>query len=698
MRKILNKQFVLSVLTAAISVILLFMAVLFYSSAAPSGTAGKNITWTYDSGTKTLSFRGRGEMDDCVRVTVIGTTQNIVQITEPYIPWQSYLDEIKHIVIGNGITSVGKYAFNNCKELEDVVLPETLETIGEKAFCQCKYLANVEIGKSLKKIGDYAFYGCESLSAFDFPETLVSVGDSAFKECINLKKVLFTGNELVSIEDYAFLGCKKLSEVRLTPSVKNVGCKVFEDTAFIGDAAKYDNGFLYRENVLIRALENVSGNIKIREGTVCVAGYAFGNCDKIEDIAIPESVKMVGREAFSGCRSLAHIYYPKDVRLGGPVYGGCAELKSAGPEGSGCSIEFEWKEFIPSYAFNKCDYLEKLILPGYDSNYGVKCFDGLTSLKELILNDGITAIQDGLFQNLENLETVTLPEGVTIIGKSAFKSCYSLKNINIPSTVSVIDKEAFSSCSSLVTVDIPSSVEKIDYRAFSYCKSLEYVDVHEGLSLISENAFEQCTSLTYFNLPLSLKYISDHAFNSCSNLSDAFYAGTKEDWQKFGGKYFALYTIMDTVVKIHYENNCLHLFGDGNVIDAPTCKKVGHTEYKCERCDYVFSKVIKTTGHVYSEEYTMTKRPSVMYNGIEKTKCIYCTSTKSRIIPKLEGIAGDANGDESTDVKDILILRRVLAGLNDSDNINLVNSDIDGDEDITAKDILVIRKIVAGLI
>lgn len=85
----------------------------------------------------------------------------------------------EHVVILDGVKTIGKYAFANCR-LKSVVIPDSVTDIRTSAFSGCKNLESVVFGKSLKTIGDDSFESCVNLKSLTLPENVLSIGDYAF--------------------------------------------------------------------------------------------------------------------------------------------------------------------------------------------------------------------------------------------------------------------------------------------------------------------------------------------------------------------------------------------------------------------------------------------------------------------------------------------------------------------------------------
>ncbi len=118
------------------------------------------LTWTLDD-TGTLTVSGTGKMYDYDKD----------EYAWGEIPWASSKDKIRKIIFENGITHIGSYTFQECKNITEVSFPATLQTIGFNAF-----------------------YSCTALTEITFPEAITTIGDQAFKNCSSLVKATFLGN------------------------------------------------------------------------------------------------------------------------------------------------------------------------------------------------------------------------------------------------------------------------------------------------------------------------------------------------------------------------------------------------------------------------------------------------------------------------------------------------------------------------
>ena len=141
-------------LAVLLSATLLLTAATFASSAAEmapqeesvgaeSGKTG-DCTWTLDN-TGTLTISGNGAMKD-----YNAYSPNSLLDASPWGPWTGL--SVKKVVIGDGVTHIGDYAFLDCIRLTSVSIPHSVTSIGEAAFYGCSGLTSVSIPDSVTTI------------------------------------------------------------------------------------------------------------------------------------------------------------------------------------------------------------------------------------------------------------------------------------------------------------------------------------------------------------------------------------------------------------------------------------------------------------------------------------------------------------------------------------------------------------------
>lgn len=105
---------------------------------------------------------------------------------------------LEKITLPSTLQTIGKYAFHGCKKLKEIIMPDSLTTLGNEAFSNCSALQNVRFSKNLSTIPEYAFYSCNQLAEVDLPESVGWIEKGCF-ESYGLKKLTVRCNHLHSI-------------------------------------------------------------------------------------------------------------------------------------------------------------------------------------------------------------------------------------------------------------------------------------------------------------------------------------------------------------------------------------------------------------------------------------------------------------------------------------------------------------------
>lgn len=184
-----------------------------YGTVIYEGTTG-DCTWTlYDT-----------DRDGTEDLLVIGG--DTPEYYSGYLPpWYEYRENIKRVVVEEGVTGLGMYTFYYCTNLKDVSLPSTLVIIREGAFCGCESLSSLVIPSGVTEIGIGAFEDCSSLVSITLPDTLKSIEYNAFFECGLVEIEIPEGVE--TIGRGAFCQCYSLQSVILPDTLKSIGEDAF---------------------------------------------------------------------------------------------------------------------------------------------------------------------------------------------------------------------------------------------------------------------------------------------------------------------------------------------------------------------------------------------------------------------------------------------------------------------------------------
>ncbi len=142
----------------------------------------------------------------------------------------------------------------------------------------------------------------------------------------------------------------------------------------------------------------------------------------------------------------------------------------------------------------------------------------MSSIKKIIINEGITTIGDYSFFRNDGIQSVILPSSMKCIGKDAFHECKNLNYISFSYGLEIIKYGAFYHCDSLTEIIIPNSVTNIENAVFMECSGLKDITLSLSLNTISSQAFSNCTNLSSISIPNSITYISNYSFSGCKKI------------------------------------------------------------------------------------------------------------------------------------------------------------------------------------
>ncbi len=402
---------------------------------AESGTCGANLTWDLTDGVLTIS--GTGAMTDYDYYS--------------HAPWYDYRSSITSVIIEDGVTSIGFYAFQNCSSLPSVTIPNSVTSIGGSAFSGCSSLTSVTIPNSVTSIGSGAFNNCSKLTSIDVASenpNYSSVDGVLFNkdktELIqypigNARTEYTISNSVTSIGSDAFYNCSSLTSVTIPNSVTSIGGGAFRGC---------------------RSLTSVT----IPSSVTSIGGQAFAGCSSLTSVTIPNSVTSIGDYAFYECTSLTAVTIGNSVTsIGGFAFAECNSLTSVTIPNSVTSIG--------GYAFDYCRSLTSVTIPNSVTSIGKNAFYlvnnvvysgsatgspwGAMSVNGYV--DGYLVYSDASKTTLLACSAaatgeITIPNSVTSIGDYAFYECTCLTAVTIVNSVTSIGTEAFSGCSSLTTI------------------------------------------------------------------------------------------------------------------------------------------------------------------------------------------------------------------------------------------------------
>ncbi len=246
-----KKMLKLNIFRVTASVLLLLAMVLplfvVNAGAATSGSCGEGLSWSFSAGTLTIT--GSGVMSD--------------YRDGAFAPWYDLRGDIIRIELPQGLSTIGDFAFIECKNLRSVSIPDTVTEIGSYAFAACEKLTSVKLSNSLQVIGTSAFYNCYAISSITLPYGLREIGSSAFYRC------------------------ESLPAIKIPVNVQSLGTSVFA----------------YCKN-LIRA--EIDAPIKE------IPAWTFFGCSMLVEVSMQKTVDDIENNAFTDCEVLTNVYHPAE--------------------------------------------------------------------------------------------------------------------------------------------------------------------------------------------------------------------------------------------------------------------------------------------------------------------------------------------------------------------------------------------------
>ncbi len=532
-----------------------------------------------------------GAFEFCVNLTDVTISDSVTKIGDDAF---RSCESLTSVTIPNSVTVIGDYAFFMCESLKSVTIGNSVTDIGRHAFAYCGILKSVTFPDSVKTIDSEAFFMCHSLDSVVIPDSVTLISTTAFRYCRNLAFITVSeDNECYSNDEHGVLFNKnktrliqypigkKQTHYTVPDSVEEIDIYAFEYAENLKSVVMSDN---------VTRIEGAFGNcinlesITLPKYITSVHCSAFSDCSRLKSIVIPDSVTHIDMLAFTDCPSLTDVYYRgseeqwEKIKIDSRndslmnakihfnfdgcihIYGDwvkneekssdtaalydrkcymceCTETKLEGT----CGEDISWVldnsgTLTISGNGEMTDYEYTTYAPWYN--------EGFTSIKRVVIEEGITTIGEFAFNGCVDISDIVIPDSVECIGVAAFsdtayfndKSNYEDSALYIGKHLILVDWEvsgdfyikdgtltiadcALRCCRNLKSVTIPDSVRNIPMGAFWLCESLESVTIGNGVKSVGMFAFKACMSLTSLTFPDSVISIKKEAVYGCDNIT-----------------------------------------------------------------------------------------------------------------------------------------------------------------------------------
>ena len=475
---------------------------------ADSGTCGEDATWSYEDGV--LEIEGTGAVKDY--------TEN------SETPWYQYKSDVKKVIIGNEITSVGTYICHGFTEIEEIVLGAAVTKVGKYAFAGSKP-KKITVPNQEFTWGTYAFSIISySSEVHDYFITLSIRKDATsfnfYNSDVEAIQMIDALDETAPVYFAASDGVlynSDYSTLLYYPQRRqDKEYTVNEKTKNIDIAAFYESYYIEK--------------ITLPEGIETIPEGAFSWCESLKEINIPDTVKEIGIEAFSWCGSLKEIEIPDKVtKIEESTFAECYSLENV-TIGDGVTE-------IGMGAFNCCYGIKTLKFGRNVANIGEAAFSH-TSLVGPVSLDAISEDKISGFSDTETpiIEEMLIPVKEVTMAEDSFEGVDARK-VQLYSDTALSEGSVFLEFASTEAFEV-IGLSKEDATAgygerdgvlfdteyeeiVSYPKGKKDTEyrIADGITDIWAYAFNNADYLEKLYIPNSVEYIGADAFSECDNLT-----------------------------------------------------------------------------------------------------------------------------------------------------------------------------------
>lgn len=382
--------------------------------------------------------------------------------------------------------------------------------------------------------------------------------------------------------------------------------------------------------------------------------YPAGKTDK--EYTIPQfysnSSVSISERAFYNCKSLKRIIIPEKISIEDNAFEGTDESLVLY-----CEENSEAQNYANTYRLNWM--LNHNINCDFNEDSGILTISGSGYMKNC------TFMDTPWYQYNRKISSVVIEKDILSISSTAFMQCLSLDNISLTEGLYKIYNQAFLNCG-LTSITIPKSVEYIGDKAIGYY--IKYDDNGNG-TFVKDPTFK---TIYGYSGSVAEKYAEDNNIEfvdvlefttTTTNSAITTTATTSESTTTS-----IITTLKTTTSK--------------NTIPTPTTKST--TTIITPESTTIITEMTTSTTTTESITTTMTNTTIVTSTTID-------TTTE----PSAKEIPGDVNSDEKVNFKDIILIRRYIAG-GWNIEINKENADVNKDNAINFKDVILIRRYIAG--
>ena len=220
--------------------------------------------------------------------------------------------EITDLIIPEGVTKIGAFAFSGCLGLKSIIFPESLTSIGYQAFSGCSGINNLYLSNGIKDISEDAFKSCwiKAVHISDLTAYCNITFQNLNSTPLMWNTILYLGDELIKdlvipddvsyLKSYTFANCRRLTSVTIPEGISSIGYYTF---------ANCDS---------LKSVSLPQSLLSIGNGAFRFCGHVIDGSERwpvygLETINLPSNLKYIGNEAFYGCYAIKDFHLPDNI-------------------------------------------------------------------------------------------------------------------------------------------------------------------------------------------------------------------------------------------------------------------------------------------------------------------------------------------------------------------------------------------------
>lgn len=250
------------------------------------GECGRNVKYSFENGVLVLS--GKGDTDD--------------YHSKKTAPWYEFRNDIKEVIVEEGVTQ-----------------------IGNQLFVECTNLVKVTLGDTVLSIGTNVFKRCTSIQEIIIPESLTSIGGRSFTSAVRNVKYAGTRSQWNKIEiaDYnsgllnanVSFGVGKDGKMSTGTCGPNVKWTLNEDGVLVLSGNGNTDNYHSAKVAPWFDFRNEIKEVIVEDGVSSLGNQLFVECTNLKSVYLAETVMNIGTNVFKRCTSIQDIYIPKSLKV-----------------------------------------------------------------------------------------------------------------------------------------------------------------------------------------------------------------------------------------------------------------------------------------------------------------------------------------------------------------------------------------------